>query len=51
MLLMERLFMLYSILMYDLFPKNKIINYLGVVLGDLKQCNVLAKERIPKSMC
>ena len=38
--------MLYSILMYDLFPKNNITNYLGVVLGDLKQCNVLAKERI-----
>lgn len=50
MLLMERLFMLNSILMYDLFPKNSIINFLGVVLGDLKQCNVLVKERISKSM-
>lgn len=46
---MERLFILNSILMYDLFPKNNI-SYLGVVLGDLKQCNVLVKERIPKSM-
>lgn len=47
---MERLFMLNSILMYDLFYKNNIINYLRVALGDLKQCNVLVKERIPKSL-
>lgn len=50
MLSMERLFILNSILMYDSFPKDNIINYLGVVLGDLKQCNVLVEDRIPNSM-